>query len=125
MSIRQQIFEEHRSEMQKLRAKPLPFWQQIRAEERLRTKTLTKLKALAEAEMELRLEHDAKIVESLKKDPAMIKVVRKFNGHTQYGWECACGNDGRLKKTAQHLGWRYFSQVIWEIRKERAIWPAR
>lgn len=124
MSIRQQIFEEHRSEMQNLRALS-SFWQRVRAEQRLHRKTLARLRALDEAEIELRLEHDAKVVESLKKDPAMIRVVRRFNGHTQYGWERACGNDGRLKKAAQHLGWEYFSQVIWEIRKERAIWPAR
>lgn len=125
MNLRQQIFEEHRSEMQKLRAVPSTFWQRFRAEERLRAKTLARLRALDNAEIELKLERDTKLAESLKEDPAMIRVVRKFNGRTQYGWERACGNDGRLKKAAQHLGWECFSQVIWEIRKELAIWPAR
>lgn len=120
----EQIRVEHRAKLAEIRKIP-SVWRRYRAEERLRAETVARIRAIENAEMEVRIEANLHIAESLKSDKAMVTIVRKYNGHSQYGWERACGVDGRIKKITRAIGWTLTRQTIWEIRQERNIWPAR
>lgn len=124
MNIKDQIFAEHRAKLTEIQKIP-SVWKRFRAEEKLRADTVARIRAIENIEAEMRIECTLRLAESLKGDPAMVAVVRKYNGHSQYGWEIACGCDGRIKKVTRFIGWALTSQVIWEIRRERGIWPAR
>lgn len=124
MNIKEQILAEHRVKLAEIRKIP-SVWKRFRAEEKLRVDTIARIRAIENIEAEVRIERTLRVAESLKCDSAMISVVRKYNGRSQYGWEKACGCDGRIKRVTRSLGWNLTSQVIWEIRRERNIWPAR
>lgn len=124
MNIKDQILAEHRVKLDSIRKIP-SVWKRFRAEEKLRADTIARIRAIEKVETEVRVERTLRLAESLKGDSAMVAVVRKYNGHSQYGWEKACGCDGRIKRATRTLGWNLTSQVIWEIRRERNIWPAR
>lgn len=124
MNIKEQILAEHRAAMEEVR-KISSVWKRYRAEERLRAKTAAKLVAVSKMEIALLVESNLQTAESLKQDKAMIAAVRKYNGHSQFGWEKACGVDGRIKRITRAIGWTLTRQTIWEIRQERNIWPAR
>jgi hypothetical protein len=123
-NVKEQILAEHREKLASIRKIP-SVWKRFRAEEKLRAETIARIRAIENVETEVRIERTLRVAESLKCDSAMISVVRKYNGHSQYGWEKACGCDGRIKRVTRSLGWNLTSQVIWEIRRERNIWPAR
>lgn len=124
MSIKEQILAEHRVKLAEIQRIP-SVWKCFREEEKLRANTVTRIRAIENVETEVRVERTLRVAESLKSDSAMVAVVRRYNGHSQYGWEKACGCDGRIKRVTRSLGWNLTSQVIWEIRRERNIWPAR
>ena len=52
------------------------------------------------------------------------RCLRAYTGHTPYGWECACGVDGRFKKLAKTFGWPRWQVVIWIARKMDATHPS-
>ena len=124
MNIKEQILAEHRVKLTEVR-KISSAWKRFHAEEKLRAETIARIRAIENVEAEVRIERTLRLAESLKSDSAMVAVVRKYNGHSQHGWEVACGCDGRIKRATRTLGWDLTSQVIWEIRRERNIWPAR
>ena len=124
MNIKEQILAEHRAKLTEIRKIP-SVWKRFRAEEKLRVDTIARMRAIENVETEVHIERTLRLAESLKCDSAMVAVVRKYNGHSQYGWEKAGGCDGRIKRVTRSLGWTLTSQVIWEIRRERNIWPAR
>lgn len=122
--IRKTILEQHRCSMAAIPT-TLGLYQRRRVEERIRAETARKLTML---DLEIIEENVTTInteIDSLMSDAAFVKVLKRYNGHSLYGWECACGQDGRLKKIARSVGWTRFSAVIWEARQVHNIWPAR
>jgi len=66
--------------------------------------------------------HERKLVELANRyqdDAAFLRVIRAFTGHTPYGWRCACGNDGRMKKLVDELGWDVLAEVVRRVRWRR------
>lgn len=57
------------------------------------------------------------IAEELATTRAGKKVLHAFTGHTPYGWEQACGTDGRFRKLARRIGWEKFYPIIKLARK--------
>lgn len=56
-------------------------------------------------------------VEQYKNDMAFVRATRRFTGYTQYGWEIACGSDGRLIKLGRRIGWPMLSKLILAVRE--------
>lgn len=72
-------------------------------------------RAFRHIEKELRFIEDGlhiAIAEELATTRAGRKVLHAFTGHTQYGWERACGVDGRFKKLARNVGWEKFYPIV-------------
>ena len=72
-----------------------------------------------------RLRHEEKLVEeytkSLMNDVAFNRVLSHYTGRTAYGWEIACGCDGRMKSLLRNPGWRVLSEVIDRIKARKGM----
>jgi hypothetical protein len=49
-------------------------------------------------------------------DPAFMRTLGSFTGHTPYGWLAACGCDGRMRRLLRDEGWDVLKEVIHRIR---------
>lgn len=58
----------------------------------------------------------AELAVHLDKDPAFMRTLRAFTGHTPRGWLAACGCDGRMKALLRTEGWDVLKEVIHRVR---------
>ena len=72
-----------------------------------------------------RIRHETELVaeytESLADDVAFNRVLARDTGHTPYGWEVACGCDGRMRALLRNPGWRVLSEVIDIVRRRKGM----
>lgn len=112
-----QIKEDYLTRVTLLKKEISSPYKRQRAIESLRSQTVTRIRAVEEAQLEVRLSKVQIKVESLKKDPAMIRTVKRFYGSTPIAWRGACRNDGRLRKLPDTLGWALLWSLISEMRR--------
>ena len=97
-------------------------WRRYRKEERATREFKNRVKEI-ELEIErLRLDMEESYVRQCADDKAFLRALKRFTGHTQYGWEVACGCDGRCKALVRQLGWPALWRVILRVRYIRNIW---
>lgn len=122
--IRLEIIKHHQMMMNKI-PKDWGLYRRRHAEERIRAETARKLVRLHLEVIEAEVAAVEAELSALMNDPAFLRALKKYNGHTIFGWECACGVDGRLKKIAKSVGWTRFWAFIGDARRVHNIWPAR
>lgn len=58
----------------------------------------------------------AELAARLDGDPAFMRTLRAFTGHTPRGWLAACGCDGRMRRLLRDEGWDVLREVIHRVR---------
>ena len=80
--------------------------------ERIELDMAESLKRQAEA----RENRVAELTAKLDGDPAFMRTLRAFTGHTPKGWLAACGCDGRMKALLRTEGWDVLREVVHRVR---------
>lgn len=72
-----------------------------------------------------RIRHETALIseytKSMMDDVAFNRVLSRYTGHTPYGWEVACGCDGRMRALLKNPGWRVLSEVIERVRLRKGM----
>ena len=97
-------------------------WRRLHNQERAAEIFKRRLKEIKLEIERLQLDMEESYVRQCADDEAFLRVLRRFTGHTQHGWEVACGCDGRCKALAQQLGWPALWRVIQRVRRIHNIW---
>lgn len=91
-------------------------YRRFNAERRRDEKWRRVLRRIAEDIECIRTWQDSALVWLLTEREEYRRVLVRFTGRTQYGWECAAHPDGKVARLPRILGWDRFSRAVREAK---------